>query len=75
MFNHFISIRAVVGFWKVVRPLNAADVHRVPKAQVRESTRVGKSSSRLDCFTVPSYVIPVYEVGEAVYLSLGGFGD
>ena len=26
--------RAIVSFWKVVRPLNAVDVHRVPKAQV-----------------------------------------
>ena len=26
--------RAVVGFLKVVRPLNAVDVHRVPKARV-----------------------------------------
>ena len=25
--------RAVVGFLKVVRPLNAVDVHRVPKAR------------------------------------------
>ena len=38
--------RAVVGFWKVVRPLNAIDVHRVPKARVGESTRGGTAPSR-----------------------------
>ena len=29
-----VVYRAVVGFWKVVWPLNAVDVHRVPKARV-----------------------------------------
>ena len=31
-------------FLKVVRPLNAVDVHRVPTARVGESTRMGVSS-------------------------------
>ena len=30
----YLTHRAVVVFWKVVRPLNAVDVHRVPKARV-----------------------------------------
>ena len=41
---------AVVGFWKVVRPLNAVDVHRVPKARVGESARGGTSPSRYEGF-------------------------
>ena len=30
----YLTHRAVVVFWKVVRPLNAVDVHRVQKARV-----------------------------------------
>ena len=32
--NMYITNRAVVGFWRVVRPLNAVELHRVPKARV-----------------------------------------
>ena len=42
MFNGTnLTRRAVVGFLKVVRPLNAVDVKRVPKARVGESTTGG----------------------------------
>ena len=34
--------RAIVSFLKVVRPLNAVDVHRVSKARVGKRTRGGK---------------------------------
>ena len=33
--SEILFIRAVVGFWKVVRPLNAVVVDRVLKARVR----------------------------------------
>ena len=39
-----VSVQAVVIFLKVVRPLNAVDVHRVPKARVGERMRGGKPS-------------------------------
>ena len=38
--------RAVVGFLKVVWPLNAVDVHRVPKARVREGRGGGGEHER-----------------------------
>ena len=37
--------RAVVGFLKVARPLNAVDIHRVSKAEAGKSARGGTSPS------------------------------